>query len=101
MLSSEGQITVFAPTDDAFAALPAGELDGLLADPAALSALLLDHVISSGAILSDGLVAAGTVPAAGGGTITVVAADGGLLVNDTAVVVTPDMLASNGVVHAI
>ena len=101
MLSSDGQITVFAPTDDAFAALPPGELDGLLADPAALSTLLLDHVISSGAILSDGLVAAGTVPAAGGGTITVVAADGGLLVNDTAVVVTPDMLASNGVVHAI
>jgi uncharacterized surface protein with fasciclin (FAS1) repeats len=101
LLSSDGQFTVFAPTDDAFAALPAGELDGLLADPAALRARLLDHVIDTGTILSDGLVAAGTVPTAGDGTITAVATDGGLRVNDTAMVVTPDMLASNGVVHAI
>ena len=45
-LSGDGPFTVFAPTDDAFAALPEGTLDTLLADPAALSGVLLYHVVS-------------------------------------------------------
>ena len=45
-LSSEGPFTVFAPTDDAFAVLPAGTVEGLLADIPALTDILLYHVVS-------------------------------------------------------
>ena len=51
-LQGEGPFTVFAPTDEAFAALPAGTLDSLLADPEALKKILLYHVVS-GAVTAD------------------------------------------------
>ena len=54
-LPGKGPFTVFAPTDAAFAALPAGTLDGLLKDPAALKKILLYHVVS-GAVTSDKVV---------------------------------------------
>lgn len=101
-LAGDGPFTVFAPIDDAFDEMPADELDALLEDPVALRALLLDHVLDSGAIASDDLVAAGTLPTAGEGSITVTdPIVGGLLVNDTARIVTVDLTATNGVVHAI
>lgn len=99
-LSGEGLVTVFAPTDDAFAALPPGTLDALLADPAALEALLLGHVVSGAAILAEFAVAVGTLPTAGGGSVTVTTVDDDVLVGGAAVL-TADLLASNGVVHAI
>ena len=54
-LQGAGPFTVFAPTDDAFAALPAGALDKLLADPEALKQVLLYHVVS-GKVTSDQVV---------------------------------------------
>jgi uncharacterized surface protein with fasciclin (FAS1) repeats len=52
-LSGEGPFTVFAPTDDAFAALPAGALEGLLADIPALTDVLLYHVVSGEVLAAD------------------------------------------------
>jgi len=60
-LKSDGPFTVFAPTDEAFAALPDGTVEGLLADPEALAAILLYHVVPGKVMstdLSDGLMAA-------------------------------------------
>ena len=52
-LQSEGPFTVFAPTDEAFSALPEGVLDGLLADPAALAEVLTYHVVSGKVLAAD------------------------------------------------
>ncbi len=52
-LQGEGPYTVFAPTDDAFAALPEGTLDSLLADPEALKQILLYHVVSGSVMAAD------------------------------------------------
>ena len=99
-LSGEGPFTVFAPTDDAFAALPDGTLDALLADPTgALSDILLYHVVVGEALssdLSDGM----TIETVGGGTLTVHVTDDGIMIND-AKVVNADVTTSNGVIHVI
>jgi uncharacterized surface protein with fasciclin (FAS1) repeats len=99
-LTSEGPFTVFAPTDEAFAALPAGTLDTLLADPeGALRDILLYHVVAGKVMstdLSDGMMA----DSLQGAPITVSIADGAVKVN-TANVVTADVEASNGVIHVI
>jgi transforming growth factor-beta-induced protein len=99
-LSGEGPFTVFAPTDDAFAALPDGTIDSLLADPSgALTEVLLYHVVSGKALstdLSDGM----TIETVGGGTLTVSISNGTVMIND-ATVVTADVMASNGVIHVI
>jgi uncharacterized surface protein with fasciclin (FAS1) repeats len=100
-LSGEGPFTVFAPTDAAFAALPAGTLDTLLKDPkGALADILKLHVIS-GAVDSKAAIAAagGTVDTLGG-PITV-ELNGDELVVGGATVVTADLKASNGVIHVI
>lgn len=97
-LKGEGPFTVFAPTDDAFAALPEGTVEGLLADPEALAAILTYHVVAGKVMstdLSDGMTAA-TV---NGAEITI-GTEGGVTVND-ANVVTADIEATNGVIHVI
>ena len=100
-LSGPGPFTVFAPTNAAFAALPAGTLDTLLADPTGdLASILKLHVIS-GAVDSEAAIAAagGTVETLGG-PITV-ELEGDNLVVGGATVVTADIEASNGIVHVI
>ena len=100
-LSGPGPFTVFAPTNAAFAALPAGTLDTLLADPTGqLASILKLHVIS-GAVDSEAAIAAagGTVETLGG-PITV-ELEGEKLVVGGATVTTADIEASNGVVHVI
>ena len=98
-LNGTGPFTVFAPTDAAFAALPGTTLDDLLANPAQLAEVLTYHVVS-GDVRSDAarqLRSAITVQ----GTSVVTSTMGtGLLINQ-AVVVTPDIVAGNGVIHAI
>ncbi|MEJ6479201.1 MAG: fasciclin domain-containing protein [Octadecabacter sp.] len=97
-LRGEGPFTVFAPTDEAFAALPEGTVEGLLADPEALAAILTYHVVAGKVMsgdLSDGMMAT-TV---NGGEITIMTTDG-VMVND-ANVVTADIETSNGVIHVI
>ena len=99
-LKGEGPFTVFAPTDDAFAAIPAETLTALLADPSGdLTQILLYHVVPGkvmAADVTDGLEAA-TVQ---GAPVTFSVADGAVKIND-ATIVTTDIETSNGVIHVI
>ncbi len=99
-LKGEGPFTVFAPTEEAFAALPEGTLEQLLADPQGqLTQILLYHVVPGqvlAADVSDGLEAA----TAQGAPVNFTVADGKVMINDANVVAT-DVLASNGVIHVI
>jgi len=99
-LQGEGPFTVFAPTDEAFAALPAGTLDGLLKDPTALKQILLYHVVS-GSVTSDDVVGLTSATSVEGSPIAIAVKDGTVYLNDSAKVVTPDVMASNGVIHVI
>ena len=99
-LQGKGPFTVFAPTDAAFAALPAGTLDGLLKDPAALKKILLYHVVS-GAITADKVVGLTSATSVEGSPIAISVKDGAVYLNGSAKVVTPDVMASNGVIHVI
>jgi uncharacterized surface protein with fasciclin (FAS1) repeats len=97
-LQGDGPYTVFAPTDDAFAALPAGVLAGLLADVQALTDVLLYHVVS-GQIFSGDLVDGSTAETLQGQSITVDLSDGVMI--DDANVTSADIIATNGVIHVI
>ena len=99
-LSGEGPFTVFAPTDDAFAALPAGLVDALLLpeNEAALVAVLTYHVLGAEVPSSD--VATGAVATLQGEEIELVAGENGVTVNG-ANVIAVDVEASNGVIHVI
>jgi uncharacterized surface protein with fasciclin (FAS1) repeats len=99
-LSGDGPFTVFAPTDAAFAALPAGVLDALLADPTgALAQVLLYHVVS-GEALSSSLSNGQTITTLQGQDVTVSITGGNVFINDAQVIVA-DIMADNGVVHVI
>jgi len=99
-LKGEGPYTVFAPTDDAFAALPEGTLDALLADPEALADILLYHVVE-GTVTSDQVVGLTEAISVQGAPIKISVVDGVVTLNDSAKVVTADVMASNGVIHVI
>lgn len=98
-LSGTGPFTVFAPTDEAFAALPAGVLDALLLpeNKALLAQILTYHVVSGMVMAAD--VTDGEVATVEGQKIKLSTADG-VTVNG-AKVVAADVMASNGVIHAI
>jgi len=98
-LQGDGPFTVFAPTDEAFAKLPAGTVEGLLADIPALTNILLYHVVPGkvmAAQVTDGLTAA-TVQ---GSDVTFSVVDGVVKINDATITAT-DIEASNGVIHVI
>ena len=99
-LKGKGPFTVFAPTDEAFAALPAGTLEGLLADPEALKKVLLYHVVS-GKVTADQVVGLSSADSVEGSPIAIAVKDGSVFLNDKAKVVTTDVMASNGVIHVI
>ena len=104
-LAGDGPYTVFAPTDEAFAALPEGTLEDLLkpANQDQLAAILAYHVVA-GEVMSTDLMS-GDVATVNGADVTVTVADGGVTIEDgqgdVAQVVTADIPASNGVVHVI
>lgn len=112
-LSGEGPFTVFAPTNDAFAKLPAGTVDGLLKPESKdqLTAVLTYHVVAGkydAAAVVEAINGNGgkfTVTTVQGGTIELSLKDGNVLLTDanggTATVVMADVPASNGVIHAI
>jgi transforming growth factor-beta-induced protein len=101
-LKGEGPFTVFAPTDDAFAALPAGTLDTLLKPEniQQLTDILTYHVVSGKVMASDvtGLDKATTVL---GKDINIKVEDGKVILNDTVQVILTDIETSNGVIHVI
>lgn len=99
-LSGEGPFTVFAPTNDAFAKIPAEVLEAVLADKEKLAAILTYHVVS-GKVMASDVVAmkAGDVATVQGGMIEV-ATEHGVMVNNANVTAT-DIECSNGVIHVI
>ncbi len=97
-LKGEGPFTVFAPTDEAFAALPEGTLDTLLADPAALAAILTYHVVP-GAVMSSALTEGMTAATVNGAEVTFTL-EGGAKING-ANIVQADIATTNGVIHVI
>jgi len=99
-LQGTGPFTVFAPNDEAFAALPAGLVDALLKEENrdALVSVLTYHVVSGEVLAAD--VATGDVPTVEGSTIAVVVGDA-VVLNDSAHVIATDIKASNGVIHVI
>jgi uncharacterized surface protein with fasciclin (FAS1) repeats len=97
-LKSKGPFTVFAPTDEAFAKLPAGTLDSLLKDPAKLKGILTYHVVPAKVMAKD--VKAGDVKTVNGQSFKV-AIDAGKVKVDGANVVKTDIATSNGVIHVI
>ena len=96
-LKGPGPFTVFAPTDAAFAKVPKATLDALLADKAALTKVLTYHVVPGKVMAAD--VKAGKVKTVEGQDLTITT-QGGVMVNNAKVVAT-DVVASNGVIHAI
>jgi uncharacterized surface protein with fasciclin (FAS1) repeats len=99
VLQSEGPFTVFAPTDEAFAALPEGTIEALLADPDALRAILLYHVVA-GRVTASEVVNLQSAETVQGSDITIRSYGETVRIND-ARVVTADIAASNGVIHVI
>jgi len=97
-LKQKGPYTVFAPTDAAFAKLPAGALDSLIKDKDKLAAVLKYHVVSGKVMAAQ--VKPGPVKTLQGQTLTVSAQDGTVMVDD-AKVIKADIEASNGVIHVI
>jgi uncharacterized surface protein with fasciclin (FAS1) repeats len=97
-LKGEGPFTVFAPTDDAFAKLPAGTVDGLLKDIPKLKQILTYHVVSGKVMAADvaKMQSATTVE----GSDVKIDASNGVKVNDSTVT-QADVAADNGVIHII
>ncbi len=98
-LKSKGPFTVFAPSDEAFAKLPAGTVEALLKDPAKLKDILLYHVVAGNVMAADAakLTSANTVQ---GQPIAIKAEGGKLMINDATVTIA-DVKTSNGVIHVI
>ncbi|MGR3363518.1 MAG: fasciclin domain-containing protein [Maritimibacter harenae] len=106
-VSGEGPFTVFAPTNDAFAALPEGTVESLLEPDMKddLTNILLYHVVPGAVMSGDLLMGTTAVETAAGPTLCVMAGDDGVSLMDgagnTAMVVTADIEADNGVIHVI
>lgn len=98
-LQKEGPYTIFAPTDDAFAKLPEGTVEGLLKDKEALKSILLYHVVS-GKVMAEDVVKINEATTASGAKLQINAGKNGVMINNSNVV-TADINASNGVIHVI
>jgi len=99
VLQSDGPFTVFAPTDDAFAKLPAGTVEMLLANPDKLKQVLLYHVVP-GKVTASEVAGLSSATTAQGSDVAIKLADGSVMIDDATVVKT-DIMASNGVIHVI
>jgi uncharacterized surface protein with fasciclin (FAS1) repeats len=97
-LKGAGPFTVFAPTDEAFAKLPAGTVEGLLKDIPQLKKILTYHVVAGKVMAADiaGMKSATTVE----GSDVKIDTSSGVMINKSKVV-TPDVAADNGVIHII
>jgi len=100
-LQGPGPFTVFAPTDAAFAKLPAGTVESLLADPKKLASILTFHVVSGKVMSADVVKANGATPTTVNGAPLDVVVRGGKVFVNGAQVITADIVASNGVIHVI
>jgi uncharacterized surface protein with fasciclin (FAS1) repeats len=100
-LQGPGPFTVFAPTDAAFAKLPAGTVTALLADKEKLTSILTYHVVGGKVMAADIVKSNGATPnTVNGSPLDIVVRNGKVYVNGVNVV-TADVQASNGVIHII
>ena len=100
-LQGKGPFTVFAPTDAAFAKLPKGTVEALLADKEQLTAILTYHVIPGKVTAADVMkMGRGNPATVNGQTLAINVMNGKVWVND-ATVVSADVMATNGVIHVI
>ncbi len=100
-LKGEGPYTVFAPTDEAFAALPEGTVESLLEEENRdqLQSILTYHVVS-GKIIAEDAMAADSATTVQGQDLTITTMDGSVMIDD-ATVIQADIETSNGVIHVI
>jgi uncharacterized surface protein with fasciclin (FAS1) repeats len=98
-LKGDGPFTVFAPTDEAFAALPAGTVEALLQDKEKLAAILTYHVVA-GKVMAADVVNLDSATTVNGADVAIKMWDGKVMINDATVVAT-DIETSNGVIHVI
>jgi transforming growth factor-beta-induced protein len=102
-LKGKGPFTVFAPTDEAFAKLPAGTLEALLKDIPQLKNILLYHVVSGKVMAADVVKLDGKMAdtALEGDQIKITVKDGKVYLNDKVQVIITDVETSNGVIHVV
>jgi uncharacterized surface protein with fasciclin (FAS1) repeats len=100
-LSGTGPFTVFAPTDAAFAKLPAGTVEALLKDPQKLAEILKYHVVAGKVMAADVIKAKSVKPATLQGSALHIRVMGDMVHVNSATVTTADVAASNGVIHVI
>ncbi|MFZ1291127.1 MAG: fasciclin domain-containing protein [Melioribacteraceae bacterium] len=98
-LQGDGPFTVFAPTDEAFAKLPEGTVEGLLKDKDALTKILLYHVVS-GNVTSSEVIKLNSATTLAKSDVKIKVEDGKVFINNSQVT-TADIIASNGVIHII
>jgi uncharacterized surface protein with fasciclin (FAS1) repeats len=99
-LTNDGPFTLFAPTDEAFDALPEGLVATLLADPEGLLTQILLYHVTDGAVLAGSLNDQQVITMLNGTTATITLNAQGAFINDAEIIIT-DLEASNGVVHVI
>lgn len=99
-LSNEGPFTVFAPTDAAFAKLPAGTIEALLGDIPTLTSILTYHVVA-GEVPASAVVNAAAAATVQGDKVYIDVIDGEVILNGNVKVIITDIRASNGIIHVI
>lgn len=100
-LKGAGPFTVFAPTDDAFAKLPAGTVEGLLKDIPKLTAILTYHVVPGNVMASDVMGMDGQSAKTVNGAALKISTKHGVKLNGQSTVVKTDIACTNGVIHVI
>ena len=100
-LKGAGPFTVFAPTDEAFAKLPAGTVESLLKDIPKLTAILTYHVVAGKVMAADVMTMDGQSATTVNGATLAISTKDGVKLNGGATVVTTDIACTNGVIHVI
>ena len=100
-LKGDGPFTVFAPSDEAFAKLPAGTVESLLKDIPKLTAILTYHVVAGKVMAADVMTMDGKTAATVNGALLKISTTGGVKLNGEINVVATDIVCTNGVIHVI
>ena len=100
-LKGAGPFTVFAPTDDAFAKLPAGTVESLLKDIPKLTAILTYHVVAGKVMAADVMTMDGKSAKTVNGATLAISTKDGVKLNGSSTVVKTDIACTNGVIHVI
>lgn len=100
-LNGDGPFTIFAPTNDAFAAIPAADLEAILADTDMLTSILTFHVVAGDSLDAQALADAGTVTTVNGAELAIATDGDTITINGSASVVCGNVQTANATVHII